>query len=150
MADIRECRHIMPSGLHCQSPAMRGNSFCYFHGRRIPPTRKASSTEPRIEMPATLDRNGILHAIQSVLQGLADGRVSARRGSILLCGLQMAANHPETSAPAPTASAPDPLLEEFFSSAADSDEAASLINALAAKLGLGSPAAPPRAISGKG
>jgi hypothetical protein len=30
---LNECRQVMPGGLHCQSPAMRGCSFCYFHAR---------------------------------------------------------------------------------------------------------------------
>ena len=26
-----ECRHIMPNGARCQSPALRGKVYCYFH-----------------------------------------------------------------------------------------------------------------------
>jgi len=88
---INLCRHIMPSGLNCKSPAMRGSAFCYFHGRSIPPARKsASSSEGRIQIPEVLDSNGFSRALRQVLQGLADCRISTRRASILLYGLQMA------------------------------------------------------------
>jgi hypothetical protein len=139
------CRHVMPSGLSCQSPAIRGSAFCYFHGRRIPSQAKSPSTEHRVEIPSTLDQNGIPHALNSVLQGLAGGRVSPRRASILLMGLQMALNHPETPSPAPTAPTSNPSLDQMLFTADASDEAVSLINALAEKLGLGAKTAPPRA-----
>ncbi len=139
------CRHVMPSGLSCQSPAIRGSAFCYFHGRRIPPQAKSPSTEHRVEIPTTLDQNGIPHALNSVLQGLADGRISARRASILLLGLQMAHSYSESRSPAPTSLTSDPLLDELLLSADPSDdEAVSLINALAEKLGLDAKTALPR------
>jgi hypothetical protein len=127
------CGHIMPSGRRCQSPAMRGSAFCYFHGRRIPPAGKRPSTEHRVQMPATLDRGGITQALQSVLAGLAEDRISARRAGILLMGLQMAARHPADSDPDPD---PDLLPDELFSSALDSEEATAASNALAQKVGL--------------
>jgi hypothetical protein len=138
------CRHVMPSGLSCQSPAIRGSAFCYFHGRRIPSQAKSPSTEHRVEIPATLGQNEFPKALNSVLQGLADGRVSPRRASILLMGLQMALNHPETRSPAPAAPTSESLLDELFLSADASDETVSLINALAEKLGLDPKTAPPR------
>jgi len=139
------CRHVMPSGLSCQSPAIRGSAFCYFHGRRIPSQAKSPSTEHRVELPTTLDQNGIPHALHSVLQGLADGRISARRASILLLGLQMALNHPETCSPAPTAPSSNPIFGDLLSSDEPSDEVIDLINALAEKMGLGAKTAPPPA-----
>lgn len=138
------CRHVMPSGLTCQSPAIRGSTFCYFHGRRIPSQAKAPSTEHRIEIPTTLDQNGIPQALNSVLQGLADGRISARRASILLVGLQIALNHPETRSPTPAAPTSNPSFDQMLFNADASDEAVSLINVLAEKLGLDPKTAVPR------
>lgn len=138
------CRHIMPSGLCCQSPAMRGSAFCYFHGRRIPPRGKRPSNEHRIEMPAILDGDGIDRAIQSVLQGLAEGHISARRASILLVGLRMAGDH-RADCDSTSGFLPDGLLNSIL----DSDEAVLAMNALAEKLGLASANEPPRAASPK-
>ena len=72
---------------------MRGSAFCYYHGRRIPPARKNASSETspeaRIDIPAVLDTRSINQALSHVLQGLADGRISPRRASILLYGIQL-------------------------------------------------------------
>jgi hypothetical protein len=81
-----ECRHLMPSGLHCQSPAMRGSAFCYFHAR---PQRPARPREARIEMPVRLDRKGIEAIIRQTIEALAAGHISPRRAAILLYGIQM-------------------------------------------------------------
>jgi hypothetical protein len=83
---INECRHVMPSGLHCQSPAMRGSAFCYFHARSQRPARPR---EVRIEMPHRLDRKGTQALLHRTLQALAAGHVSARRAAILLYGIQI-------------------------------------------------------------
>ena len=42
---IAEGRPGMPSGLHCQSPALRGSSFSYPHGR---PLRPARTRKPKL------------------------------------------------------------------------------------------------------
>jgi hypothetical protein len=61
-------------------------------------------------------------------------------------GLQMALNHPESRSTAPTSPTSDPPLDELlFSADPSDDEAVSLINALAEKLGLDAKTAPPRA-----
>jgi hypothetical protein len=58
----------------------------------------------------------------------------------------MAVNHPETRSPAHTASTSNPPLDQLLLSADPSDdEAVSLTNALAEKLGLDAKTAPPRA-----
>jgi hypothetical protein len=98
-------------------------------------------------MPTTFDQNGIPHALHSVLQGLADGRITARRASILLLGIQMAINHPESGPTAPTGPTSNPSLDELlFSADPSDDEAVSLINALAEKLGLDAKTALPRGV----
>ncbi len=42
------CRHIMPSGKRCGSPALRGASFCYYHSNlnRVERARKKSLPMP--------------------------------------------------------------------------------------------------------
>ena len=96
---VQTCHHVMPSGLSCQSPAMRGSAFCYFHGRRIAPQRKQSTAVTRVEIPSNLDRNGVAHIIHQVLNGLGDGSMSPRRASILIYGLQMAMENPPECGP---------------------------------------------------
>jgi hypothetical protein len=94
MYKYQECRHIMPSGKHCKSPAMRGSAFCYFHARAQRPKGPGRPRESRIEIPARLDDRGIRKTLDSILKALAAGHISARRASILLFGLQMASGLP--------------------------------------------------------
>ena len=98
---INNCHHVMPSGLHCQSPAMRGSAFCYHHARRIAPSGKAAAAavESRIEFTGTLDSHGIAQAIHQILNALGSNRISPRRASVLLFGLQMATSNPQQPAP---------------------------------------------------
>jgi len=96
---IQTCHHVMPSGLHCQAPAMRGFAFCYHHANRNTHTRKSSAAEINIQLPATLDGSGAVQVIHQVLNALASNQISPRRASMLLYGLQMAISHPQQSAP---------------------------------------------------
>ncbi len=90
MSEYKECRHIMPSGLHCQSPAMRGSAFCYFHGRAPRPARPARSPEANIEISPVIGSSGCALAVNQIMQALAANRISSRRAAILLQGVQMA------------------------------------------------------------
>ena len=89
MAEFKECRHIMSSGLHCKSPAMRGSAFCYFHGRAPRPARPARTLESNIEIPLVNSPRQIVGAINRIMQALAANRISSRRAAILLQGVQM-------------------------------------------------------------
>jgi hypothetical protein len=100
----------MPSGLRCQSPAMRGTAFCYHHARRVVPARKAGAPEIRIELPLRLDRDGITTAIHQVVNALGSSSITPRRASILLLGLQMASASPEE--PDPRFDESDPELDQ--------------------------------------
>jgi hypothetical protein len=90
MAEYKECRHIMPSGLHCKSPAMRGSTFCYFHGRAPRPTRPARTLESNIEIPLVNSPREIVGALNRIMQALAANRISPRRAAVLLQAVQMA------------------------------------------------------------
>ena len=104
---FQTCHHVMPSGLRCQSPAMRGTAFCYFHGRRASPP-KSSPAEAHIEIPATLDRAGIPQALRRVMNALANNQIRSRRASILFYGLQMAIDHPDAPRPRACSNAVQP------------------------------------------
>ncbi len=99
MADFKECRHIMPSGLHCKSPAMRGSAFCYFHGRAPRPARQVRPLETNIEMPLVNSRREIVGALNRIMQALAANRISTRRAAVLLQGVQMASGQVMPGAP---------------------------------------------------
>ena len=99
MAEFKECRHIMPSGLHCKSPAMRGSAFCYFHGRAPRPARQLRPLETNIEIPPVIGSRGCALALNRIMQALAANRISPRRAAILLQGVQMASGQVMPGAP---------------------------------------------------
>ena len=97
-----ECRHIFTSGKKCQSPALRDQSFCYFHGNtRKRPAPKDEAYEPYIppqdtahNLPPLEDADAIQLALSDVVLALAANRIDPRRARILIYGLQVASqNH---------------------------------------------------------
>jgi len=97
-----KCRHIFTSGKKCQSPALKDQNFCYFHGntrkRRAP---KDEAYEPYIppqdtahNLPALEDADAIQLALSDVVLALAANRIDPRRARVLSYGLQVASqNH---------------------------------------------------------
>jgi len=101
-----ECRHIMPSGYKCKSPALRGMAFCYYHTslRRFQNTLGNNDNEPLL-LPSLEDTSGIQIALHQVLGGLACSRMDPRHVSLYLRGLNIAARlakRPEPSEAAET------------------------------------------------
>ncbi len=97
-----ECRHIFTSGKKCQSPALKDQSFCYFHSNtRKRPARKDEAYEPYIapqdtahNLPPLEDADAIQLALSDVVLALAANRIDPRRARILIYGLQVASqNH---------------------------------------------------------
>lgn len=87
-----ECRHILPSGVRCKSPALRGMSFCYHHEslRRFSSLNSSPEKQP-LQLPSIEEPRGIQIALAQILAALASGRIEPRRASLMLYGLQIAA-----------------------------------------------------------
>ena len=85
-----ECRHILPSGLKCKSPAIRNRHFCYFHSglRRYSADATSARKEPLI-LPSLEDLRGVQIAITQVLSAFAHGRIDRREVGAYLYGLQL-------------------------------------------------------------
>lgn len=90
------CRHIMPNGDKCDSPALRGKQFCYFHTRvhsRVP--QKGRTADQPLEFPVLEDRCAIQLALAQVLNRLGSGKLDPRSAGLLLYGLQIASQNVE-------------------------------------------------------
>lgn len=87
-----ECRHILPRGTKCKSPALRGKFYCYFHDNlhRFAQDGNRFDKEPVI-LPSLEDNSGIQIALTQVLSALGSGRIERRLGGLYLYGLQIAA-----------------------------------------------------------
>jgi len=85
-----ECRHIMPSGKRCHSPALRDKAYCYYHTSLHRVTASASREAPLAV--AIEDASGIQLALTQVLGALNSPYMDTRRAGLLLYGLQIAAH----------------------------------------------------------
>lgn len=84
------CRHIMPSGARCQSPALRGQPLCYFHARQRRIGSQNRSRSLSVLLPVIEDFSSIQLATNELLAAFADSRVDPKRFSLLLRGLESA------------------------------------------------------------
>ncbi|WP_213806560.1 hypothetical protein [Granulicella sp. dw_53] len=105
-ADRHQCRHIFADGRHCGSPSLRQQHFCYFHHptRRPVPTSVRNDRRSRratFEIPLPIDRTTVQQAIDIVMQRIASNDLDARRGSVILYGLQIASLNLPKLTPAP-------------------------------------------------
>jgi hypothetical protein len=105
-----ECRHIMPSGLHCRAIAMRGSAYCYHHARPKLPSRPH---QVRIAMPETLDSENIPAVLRQIMNALADGTISNRRAGVLLYCIQMSMGQ-TPKLPGPQLFTKESALEEIM------------------------------------
>ena len=85
----QECRFIKSNGLKCQSPAMRGSQFCYFHGRTRIYVPRPRSREP-LQLPPLQNQASIHAALDLIFQALASGNLDTKRAGSLFYALQMA------------------------------------------------------------
>ncbi len=87
------CRHIKPNGLRCKSPALRGNSFCYFHARLHNMVNDRDAKFDITRLPVPEDPAAIQIALSQIFDGLLTGRIEGKLAGRLLYGLQIASQH---------------------------------------------------------
>lgn len=117
------CRHIRINGERCGSPALRSETFCYYHveqGRRHrrpkanpsstststilhPMTLQdgsqrdpslAAPTEPlQLDFPPLEDRHSIQLALSVLINALAQDRIDPKRAALIFYGLQIASSN---------------------------------------------------------
>jgi len=90
-----ECRHIKTSGTKCESPALKGKAYCYFHFRAHQQRhrvvdRYAAFMAHKFESPLLEDRGAIQLAISEVVGAMAQNYMNHKRGGKILWGLQLA------------------------------------------------------------
>lgn len=86
-----ECRHIMPSGCRCHSPALRGRFYCYFHDKLHTYTQDGTRDDSSpLRLPSIEDARGIQLALMQIMGSLASGRLCRENAGTLLYGAQIA------------------------------------------------------------
>ena len=107
----KECRHLMPNGSKCHSPALRDRPYCFFHQKLHTTINASRKKKDRFELSSSVeDAKGIQIALSPVLEGLADSRIDPRRAGLFIYGLNLANQLTKRSAdfdrpkPSPTSS----------------------------------------------
>jgi len=87
-----KCRHMLPTGTRCQSPALTNQPYCYFHRRlRLHTDDGTRATKEPLKLPSIEDTRGIQIALAQVLSALGSSRIDPRQAGLYLYGLQIAA-----------------------------------------------------------
>ena len=96
-----ECRHIMPNGARCHSPALHDAHYCYYHSRLHSRANTPRSTPPLededepLKLPFLEDRSAIQVAVFRILDALASSKIDRHVASVYLSGLRIAAQNVE-------------------------------------------------------
>jgi hypothetical protein len=87
------CRHIKTNGKRCQSPALLGAAYCYFHSRVHTMAKAKTTVFDDIKLPMLEDSASIQVAISQIIAAFLSSRIDARRTGLLLYALQIASQN---------------------------------------------------------
>ena len=87
------CRHIKTNGLRCQSPALLGTAFCYFHARTHAMAAPNYIKFDDLKLPLLEDSASIQVAILKITAALLSSRIDARHAGLLLYAVQIASQN---------------------------------------------------------
>ncbi len=89
MSDDRSCTHIKVTGVRCNSPALRGEQFCYFHqnAHRGVPRPPQSRLHP---IAVIEDEESIQYALMEVINALMRNTIDVKRASLIIRALHIA------------------------------------------------------------
>ena len=81
------CQHIRLNGRGCGSPALHGESLCYFHDRAL----RLKDSDYRL--PLVEDATSLLLAISQILRLLQSGHANYKQCGLLLYSLQIVSSN---------------------------------------------------------
>jgi hypothetical protein len=85
------CRHIKPSGLRCESPALKGGQFCYYHSKLHSIGAEPNTKFGPLQLPPPEDAAAIQLTVARTNDAIINGRLDIRKATALYYGLQIAA-----------------------------------------------------------
>src|SRR5579872_124519 len=89
MANTKTCTHIKVTGVRCGSPALYGESFCYFHQRMHRGVRMPA--QARLHPVALIeDEESIQAALMEVINALMRNTIDLKRATLILRALHIA------------------------------------------------------------
>jgi hypothetical protein len=103
---VQECVYIKTDGAKCGSPALRGNSHCYYHNPARASARRAARAGFFLELPLLEHPGAVQAAVREIRQVLGENNVFFRPAMRLLYALQFATREEDESGRGATSSRP--------------------------------------------
>jgi hypothetical protein len=89
MSNDHSCTHIKVTGVRCNSPALRGEQFCYFHQNAHRGVRKPQQS--RLHPIAIIeDEESIQYALMEVINALMRNTIDVKRATLIIRALHIA------------------------------------------------------------
>ena len=88
-----ECRHIKSNGLKCESPALKGQPFCYYHSKVHTVGAEPHLKYGPLQLPAPEDSAAIQLSIARINDAVINGRIDLRKAVVLFGGLKIASRY---------------------------------------------------------
>jgi hypothetical protein len=95
---VPTCDHLKEDGVFCNSPALHGRKFCYFHlnlrGRRLKAARaRRRGDNPALNLPFPEDMHAVQVSLAEILWALAERRIDHKAAGLMLYTLQQASTN---------------------------------------------------------
>jgi hypothetical protein len=96
--ELRTCDHLKEDGIYCQSPALKGRDYCYFHlklrGRRLNMARtRALAADQPLDLPFPEDMHSVQVTLFEVVNALVNKRIDTKTAGIVLYAMQQASTN---------------------------------------------------------
>ena len=86
-----ECRHIKTNGLRCESPALKGRPFCYYHSKVHTIGAEPNLKYGPLQLPSPEDRAAIQLSVARINDAVINNRIDLKKAASLYDGLKIAA-----------------------------------------------------------
>jgi hypothetical protein len=90
MLKFKGCRHVMPAGRRCHSPALRNMAYCFNHQKLHKALNRSKHSHNRVEIASIETPEGVRLAITQVCDALGKARIDEKRAGVMMHGLQLA------------------------------------------------------------
>ena len=85
------CRHIKTNGLRCESPALKGQPFCYYHSKAHSVGAEPHLKYGPLQLPTPEDAASIQLSVARINDAVINGRIDLKKAASLINAIKVAA-----------------------------------------------------------